>query len=62
MGVTLGSATSLNTIITHIVLQWWVKERAPEDTLVGVIQAHDMDGDGLTYRFIGKLLTCTCYQ
>ena len=38
-----------------------MKERAPRDTLVGVIQAHDMDGDGLTFRFVGELVYCTTY-
>ena len=41
-----------NTVF--FMFQWWVKERAPSGTVVGVVQAHDLDGDGLTYRFIGR--------
>lgn len=34
----------------------WLKDTAAINTLVHVIQAYDLDGDGITFRFNGTLL------
>ncbi len=34
----------------------WVKHEAAKGTLIHIVQAHDPDGDGITFSFTGKYI------